>query len=222
MNRPAELPPPGDVHLWIVDLADAAGELWQYSSAASSDEQLRARKFRDPANGARYCAAHGALRVVLAGYLNCQPRDIAIRAHDRGKPYVEHTTIEFNLSHAGTKALIAVSDRRPVGVDVERIRSVPEMAAILPMIATREERASIAPLDTSAQLSAFFRLWTRTEALCKMTGMGLSEHFEPCRETLNICKLVHVLDLEGYAGCVAAEGFDWRLVRQDRDPDLNR
>jgi 4'-phosphopantetheinyl transferase len=222
MTNPFVRPASHDVHLWTIDLEGDDAEAASYRMAATSEEQVHARSYRNPDDGRRYVAAHGALRIVLSGYLQCQPRDISIRKTEEGKPFVEHTTLQFNLSHGGTTALIAVSDGRRVGVDVERLRHIPDEEAILPMIASDDERASFALLESADRVSEFFRLWTRTEALCKVTGIGLSESFEPCRELLPRCKLVHVGDLDGYAACVAAEGFDWKLVRKQRHPELIR
>ncbi len=39
----------------------------------------------------------------------------------RGKPYFPSPRCQFNLSHSGTLALCALSDR-PVGVDIQMVR----------------------------------------------------------------------------------------------------
>lgn len=206
---------PDEVYLWTVELSPHFDESLRH--AATPDEHVRAARFRNPVDGERYVAAHGALRLVLAGYLECQPQAISFGKGELGKPFVEGADLEFNLSHSGTKALIAVARGRPVGVDVERIRRIPEQETILARIATEEERAAFASLAAADRDTEFFRIWTRTEALCKVTGEGLGTA-SLCRESVSHCRLVHLRDLDGYAACVAASGFDWRLVRMARHP----
>lgn len=213
------MPAHDEVHLWVVDISDETGDSQQYRVACTPDERDRASRFRNPVDGDRYLAAHGALRLILADYLSCLPRDIFIRTHEHGKPFVAESTIEFNLSHSGTKALIAAASERHVGVDVERIRSIPDMEAVLARIATAEECDAFKTLNLTEQVAEFFRMWTRTEALCKLGGTGLRDLAPPCRELLHRSRLVHVDDLDGYAACVAADGLEWRLVRMPRHPE---
>jgi 4'-phosphopantetheinyl transferase len=208
---------PDEVHLWTVELSSNRNESLRF--VVTPDEHERAGRFRNPVDGERYLTAHGALRVALASYLNCQPRDIPIRKRELGKPFVDGTDLEFNLSHSGSKALIAVARGRPVGVDIERIRTVPDQDGILARIATAEECEAFAALAPAEREMEFFLIWTRTEALCKATGVGIGALAPPCRESIDRCRLVHVRDLDGYAACVAAERFDWRLVRMTRHPD---
>jgi 4'-phosphopantetheinyl transferase len=204
---------PDEVHLWTVELSQHFDESLRH--AATPDEHVRAAQFRNPIDGERYVAAHGSLRLILAGYLECEPRDISFGDGELGKPFIEGADLEFNLSHSGTMALIAVARGRPVGVDVERIRIIPDQEDILARIATEEESAAFASVALSDRDAEFFRLWTRTEALCKVTGEGIGT-FSPCRESISDCRLVELRDLDGYAACVAAPGFDWRLVRMAR------
>jgi phosphopantetheinyl transferase len=64
------------------------------------------------------------LRQVLAAYLGEEPGQIRLGEGEHGKPRLEGPSkrLEFNLSHSGEIALVAVSGEHPVGVDVERVR----------------------------------------------------------------------------------------------------
>jgi len=65
-----------------------------------------------------------ALRRVLATYLGEEPERIRLGEGEHGKPRLEGggERLEFNLSHSGALALVAISGEHPVGVDVERVR----------------------------------------------------------------------------------------------------
>ena len=82
--------------------------------------------------------------------------------------------LEFNLSHAGAFALVAVTQGRPVGVDLEWARAELATDAIAEVCFSRDEQRRLNALAAQDRLPAFFRLWTRKEAFIKATGLGMS------------------------------------------------
>jgi 4'-phosphopantetheinyl transferase len=111
-----------------------------------------------------------------------------------GKPCVPGARVKFNLSHSGELALCAVASDREVGVDVKRVRAVPEMRRIVERFFPGEEAGDPA---------AFFRLWTRREAFVKATGRGLAGLSDAPGESWWIESLNPA---PGYAGAVAVAG----------------
>lgn len=92
--------------------------------------------------------------------------------HANGKPYLaEFPHLHFNLSHCRTAVLCALSSR-PVGVDVERIRTA--RPDLLRYTMNLDEQQQI--LSSSHPDLTFTRLWTRKEALLKLTGDGVGSH----------------------------------------------
>lgn len=93
---------------------------------------------------------------------------------EHGKPtIVGHPEIFFNLSHCREAVACVVSDR-PVGIDVESIRSYNDSLVRYTM--SEEEVARIeASEDPSV---AFIRLWTMKEALLKQTGTGICDNMK--------------------------------------------
>jgi 4'-phosphopantetheinyl transferase len=75
----------------------------------------------------------------------------------------------FSLSHAGDLVGVAVHPDGTVGLDVEQVRAVADLAALAEHVHSPAERAR-----GRLELAAFFRTWTRKEALVKATGEGLS------------------------------------------------
>lgn len=104
-----------------------------------------------------------------------------------GKPHIPGGP-EFNLSHGGTLAVLAVSDRA-VGVDCEDARRGASKALLRRVLTPEEWGGSPAAIP-------FSRLWTRKEAVMKACGLGLG--LAPA----SFC----VLD-----DLVQAEGQTWRL-----------
>lgn len=210
-------PEPDKVHVWVANLVPQSGDAARWLAGTTDAERERASRFYRRDDGERYLFAHGALRLVLADYLTCDPRALRFGAQENGKPFVKDADIEFNLSHSGDLALIAVARGRQVGVDVEQLRPMPDLESVAARICRPSELAAITGLAQAHRERAFFALWTRKEALAKATGEGIGGVFRHAREASAELQdrwtLTEVNDLPGYAACVAAEGAGWELVR---------
>ena len=213
-----ESPPADEVHLWVLDLDPGPTEAARRVAATTGAERERASRFRLPRHAERYLSAHGVLRLILSDVLACDPHALRLAAKPEGKPFLEDAPLEFNMSHSGDMALIAVSSGRQVGVDVEQLRPMPDLASLAARVCNEGELASIMGLAQADRERAFFAVWTRKEALAKATGEGIAAVFRNDGDAPaamdNGWTLVEVNDLPGYAACVAAEGAGWRLVRR--------
>jgi len=177
----------------------------------------------------RFVADHGALRLLLSAYLETDPRSLQLVANMYGKPslLLPNCRLRFNMSHSGGITVIAVCLGADLGVDVEAIRPLLEWEEIAASHFSPDERESIQNEQPDTQLDAFFRCWTRKEALIKAIGMGLSiplDSFsvttsleEPPRllrctwnsEEASRWTLLHLGPAQGYVGALAVERRDW-------------
>ncbi len=96
-----------------------------------------------------------------------EPPTFAFGEH--GKPFLaEHPDLHFNLSHCRVAVACAVS-HSPVGVDIESIRTArPDLVR---RTMNAEEAQSILSADDPNR--AFTVLWTRKEAVLKLSGRGI-------------------------------------------------
>ncbi len=133
------------LHVWHARLDTGQ---WPSAENLPATERERAAAMRRPDARRRWRAARWALREVLGRYLERDPAAIELRFGERGKPLLAASdrSLHFNLSHSGELALIAISEEREVGIDVQLIGSRPE---------------------------AFYGDWTRREAIAKCHGTGL-------------------------------------------------
>ena len=89
---------------------------------------------------------------------------------EHGKPTIAgHPDIHFNLSHCREAAICVVSDK-PVGVDIESIHRYSESLARYVM--NDDEMQQILHAENPGLL--FTKLWTRKEAVVKLSGHGIS------------------------------------------------
>jgi len=129
-------------------------------------ERARLGRFRREGDAARYLAAHALTRVVLGDRLGRDPARLEFDRTCRcGEPHGKPTVAGgpgFSFTHAGAVVGVAVLDGGPVGLDVEPVRAMPDLDGVARHVGAPAEPA------------AFFRAWTRKEALLKATGDGLA------------------------------------------------
>jgi 4'-phosphopantetheinyl transferase len=142
----------------------------------SASERERAARFLFEIHRRRFVAARASLRRVLGLCLDRDPAGLVFDYTERGRPSLRlasHPDFDFNLAHSGDLALLAFSSRR-VGVDVERLREMPNALAIARRFFSPREVAALKRLAEDARREGFFSAWTRKEALIKAVGTGLA------------------------------------------------
>jgi 4'-phosphopantetheinyl transferase len=161
---------PGDeVDVWLASLEAPMGP----ARGLPPQERERAASFLRPRDAERWVASRRALRHVLSTYLDRDPADIEIVLGENGKPRLPDGGPEFNLSHSGELALVAVSPARPVGVDVERIEPARDLLALAERALGEEEAISVRAASRDERAAVFYAAWVRHEARLKCLGVGL-------------------------------------------------
>src|SRR6185295_9584821 len=90
------------VDVWVVWLSAAAAVSGAFRSFLSAGETARADRFVNERLRTSFEVSHGALRVLLSGYLNRSPRELEFAFGPAGKPRVcGHSRLCFNMSHSG-------------------------------------------------------------------------------------------------------------------------
>ena len=224
--------PRDEVHCWYVDLdVPPEMEAGLYATLAGA-ERSRSARFRFDRDRRRFVVAHGVLRGLLARYLGTHPSQVHFVRNALGKPELGPgfgRRLKFNLSHSADLAAIAVA-HADVGVDVESIRSQPELAEIARSHFSAAEVEQLNRLPSHLRAEAFFRCWTRKEAQVKARGEGLDAlplTTDPVRAPRDPHGAsadigperrwsLHALQpAPGYVGALAIEGSGWRLTERD-------
>ncbi|OGB61352.1 MAG: hypothetical protein A3G29_08210 [Burkholderiales bacterium RIFCSPLOWO2_12_FULL_64_99] len=141
-------------------------------------ERQELRRLRQRDDRLRYAATRAALRQILAREYGLPP-PLNIARNASGKPMLADAAgLDFNVSHAGARALIAVTRAGQVGVDVEK--TVPlQLAGLAELVCTSLEQAGLARLPVPARQVEFFRLWVGKEAVLKSVGLGIAGEHMP-------------------------------------------
>ncbi len=165
----------GEIHVWNASLDGSAHE--QDQALLSPDETERAGRYRFARDRLRFMAGRARLRTILGGYLGCQPAELSFLHGPHGKPRLAtnewEEPLHFNMTHADSLALYAVTRAGEVGIDIERIREIQDWAGIAGNFFAPGEQARLRRLTAGRRTRAFLQAWTRREALLKASGEGL-------------------------------------------------
>jgi 4'-phosphopantetheinyl transferase len=194
----------GELHVWRAWLdQQTAVYLRQLRELLSEDERERAARFHFPIHRERYIVARGTLRVLLGRYLNCTPETISFTYGPQGKPALADVTtperLEFNVAHSEQVALFGFVWGRPVGVDVEHVRSLKDMDQIASRFFSAEEYRIWQAVSAEQQDQAFFNCWTRKEAYIKVIGEGLTHPLDRFVVTLKPGEVGRLITVDGSA-----------------------
>lgn len=162
------------VDIWRLSLNIPTDSVKLTESTLSADEAERAARFRFEVDKNRFIVSHGVLRNILGRYLHRDPAELKFSVNQYGKPALVDSTLEFNLSHSGDFALIAVTQGRRIGVDVEHIRQGISSHVIAQQYFSKSEVAELQSLPLEQRVNGFFTCWTRKEAYIKAQGLGLA------------------------------------------------
>lgn len=214
------------IHLWHTHLDASSEEVALLEQTLSSDERERAARFRFEQDVRRFIVGRGRLRTLLSRYTGVSPQALRFRYGPHGKPLLAsvvnheqssvpslpqeeyYSTLSFNLSHANELALYAVTTACEIGIDLERLQSIPNVVQIAQTMLAPAESDALLNIPAEQKDTAFLRCWVRKEAYLKAGGGGLS---------LPLDKFAVSLDEGSNAGLVycescIGEATQWRFL----------
>lgn len=178
------------VEVWLVELERAAAALEAVERRLprlSSDDLERIAELNHAELQRQRRLTTIALRVLIAAFTRSDgfARTPFVR-QPGGKPTLPGASVSFSISHAAGRALIALSSRAQVGVDIERQRTLRmaahrqaaliEAAHVLPMAMPASPHCDPAPVSETVVAGdgdPVLRAWVRLEALAKLDGVGM-------------------------------------------------
>ncbi|HSC80078.1 MAG TPA: 4'-phosphopantetheinyl transferase superfamily protein, partial [Chitinolyticbacter sp.] len=166
--------PAADVALWRLDLDHATPWHIDYLQDLSDDEATRALRYVRAADRLRFVATRLSLRRLLGERLGRTPRAVTFEQGPHGKPALARSGLQFNVSHTGNHALIAISTGLPVGVDIEQIKPARDTISLADKIYARAEQAWLKAQHD--EVAGFYTVWSCKEAVLKAWGCGIAGH----------------------------------------------
>lgn len=221
----------GTIDLWSASLEPPARLRAHLEGYLSVDERERAARFVFSRDRGRFVAGRAFLRLLLAQYLGTDAGSLRFRYGPHGKPFLadDRNGLAFNLAHTGDLAVCALARDVDVGVDVERVRQIPDADGVARSFFSRRETADLASVPQAARPRAFFDAWTRKEAFLKALGDGLARPLDSFDVTLKPGEAPRLLSTlgdpeeanryslhtlepeEGYVAAIAVRGHGWEV-----------
>ena len=161
--------------VWLIDTERTADpyELATLNCA----ERDRVHRYKRECDRNSFLRTRAALRQLLADAVGAEPQALQFIENSWGKPMLAGkaaNSVSFSVSHTAGLSVVAVSDGRKIGIDMERIRLVPDHDRIALHVFGASVAYSLSRLQAVVRDRAFLQLWTATEAFLKATGTGFS------------------------------------------------
>lgn len=175
--------PKNTIDIWKITNVPGPELINSLALLLSSEEQKRAHRYLHKKDEIRFITSRAVLKILIGKYLQREPSEIEFIPGTNKKPFLknnETTGLFYNISHSDNFILIGIANSE-IGVDIEKIDPSFDYVGILASVFSREEIAFIKNNPISER-NAFYRLWTRKEALAKATAKGLPDDLTllPC------------------------------------------
>ncbi|MDE2272327.1 MAG: 4'-phosphopantetheinyl transferase superfamily protein [Xanthomonadaceae bacterium] len=130
-----------------------------------------------------YAMSHrrAPMLTLLAAYLGVSAEEVVLEQRDQGKPHLASMfragaglSLDFNWSHSGELALVAITRAGTVGVDIERADKNLRSLEIAQRFFDPSEAEALQSLAPDSRDHAFIGLWCAKESVLKAAGHGLS------------------------------------------------
>jgi 4'-phosphopantetheinyl transferase len=165
----------------------------------NDEERSHALRFSRHEDRVRSVKTRAALRRLLSWRIGVAPDELRLVVNPYGKPSLfGDSGVEFNVSHSGRFALIALSTTGQVGVDIESCDREVDTEGLIEFVFSALEHRS-----GTQTTKAFFERWVAKESVLKALGLGISEYLQA----------ISVLPGKGGAYEVAHERSDWAGIR---------
>ncbi|WP_373459432.1 4'-phosphopantetheinyl transferase superfamily protein [Nocardioides zeae] len=137
------------------------------------DERRRSERYVRAEDRVRFVVGAALVRLAVGARLGLPPSEVEVDrtcagcGSDHGRPLLRGTSLTCSLSHSGAHVALALADSGAVGLDLEDAgRRVEYWQDLLGQVV-----GGVEPRPISRD--GFLRIWTRKEALLKLSGEGL-------------------------------------------------
>ncbi len=232
-SEPAGLrPSPAQVDIWRLCLSDVSTggdvstedtsiNLNAFATVLSADEHARANRFKIAAKRREFIIGRGLTRSVLGRLLRKDPAELPFGYGPHGKPFLVQPSgpnaVELNLSHSHHWLLLAVTLGRAIGIDIEKQRPEVNIEQLAQRFFSAAEAEALSQLAPGLRRAAFFRCWSRKEAVIKAVGRGVSLGLDKFDVSLAPDQSAALLEVRFDPDMPA----EWRLINLDVAPDYS-
>jgi 4'-phosphopantetheinyl transferase len=163
------------IKLFEIEISKYQDLVKDFINILTPSEISRAQNYYFEKDRNRFIICRALLKFVLKEQTGVDVTKIFIELDCNKKPYLpSHPHLFFNISHAGDYAVIAI-DTHSIGVDIELLDRHLDIIEIMPHIFSIGEIGFVLNADDIKY--AFYKFWTRKEAIVKAIGKGIDDNF---------------------------------------------
>jgi phosphopantetheinyl transferase len=180
------------IEVWLGSVQAVAADS-SYREILSANELVTLDQIKSVALRNRKLAGRVVLRTALSHAVNGRitPREWRIHPDAQGRPVIAKSMprINFSISYAEPVAVVAVSEKLPVGIDVETVEDTAEDMIAAFCCSCEQGLLDAGPASQNSR--EFVRLWTLKEAYTKLVGLGHGIEFDSIGFSLDSLHLLH-------------------------------
>jgi 4'-phosphopantetheinyl transferase len=157
----------------ILALSRQFSGLDKYDYLLNSNEKQQLALLHMQVSKNNFRLGHLIIRIIAAVYLGIPTPEIdIIQEDDNSKPFLRKKnsteSLHFNISHCSDMVTVAFSNKSPLGIDIEKVRSNADIELIAKSYFTVKEQKIIFTNPNPGNV--FFEYWTRKESIIKLMG----------------------------------------------------
>lgn len=191
-DGPAVFPPrpgPDECHVWAAAAPDLDPVHEYLLSLLDPAERAGASRHRSRQAARLFVASRAAQRILAGRYLGREPASVIIDRRCRhcgdpshGRPVIagsgddqdQQRGLDYSVTHAGQLLLLAYVSHGLVGIDAEAAGRRAGTGRLARYALSPAEAALVSAAPDETRHAVFGRLWTRKEAVLKLTGHGIA------------------------------------------------
>jgi 4'-phosphopantetheinyl transferase len=152
---------PGEIHIWVVNLEGIDQGHYFREETLAEEELDRSKRYLFEQDRLRFVAGRSILRRLLSLYTSIAPAEIIYQTNPFGKLSLPQFPLFFNNSNSHDRIAFAFTMEAEIGVDIERVHTIPDLSYVMEFYFSPEERAEISTLTPATQREAFYNVWTQ-------------------------------------------------------------
>ncbi|GEC93638.1 4'-phosphopantetheinyl transferase family protein [Brevibacillus brevis] len=167
------------LNLYWLEIPDhtTLSEMEHYLHYLDDDERKTYEAYRVEEKRIEFLLGRVFLKNLLGVRLGLQPDQVRFMKNAYGRPYLIPSQAQpdlfFNLSHTRGVIACVIAPWDKVGIDVERTDH--DASDVMRVVFVEKEIEFVnSQLTSDAKRQAFYRIWTRKEAVMKAEGKGFS------------------------------------------------
>lgn len=173
----------------------------------TANELHKAARFMHAEDAVRHMAGRALVRRVLqASAQRALTAEFTLNPY--GKPCCQDSDVHFSISHSGGMVWAAFCRDASVGIDVQKKLPLQDLMALV-MQLHPQEAMDIRNFSANERAAAFYRCWTRKEAVLKVLGKGLSLPLDSFQVRVDLSCSDWIASLPDEA-CRATTGAEYR------------